>query len=516
MTPTPIPKLSPTRLRKAFEADLAAAWTRFCAGHAKETPYAFALYGVEGGWPHLTPVVMTEESLTRVAGKYVEKGHYDTLEEARKALRYSTADSPHVRDLERSTPNVDKEFEPHAERLGDDEGYEALATAAMKALANLDAQGLFGTGTVRDQLLLIIITEDIDKDWSTPSAKKLNPKIVYDQFEQATAIEGEYASCSSLALSPDAKSLYCTGGRRYRPAKPGGKEEDVSEIIAFALDGFRLTRRWTFQFPTFGDSGRKVALSSDGRSLFVLRAQYQDKACHSLLLRFAVDHHAVIETRDVIGEPASFALASDGSGAAISMHNKTLHLFDRQLRPTHQISLPSQIYSMQYLQSGDLLIAGENGIFRRRVNSGDAELILAQRAHRLALDHQEQLLAVSRWFDSPSQFNDQAKARAKEPFGVQLFRWPSLEPLPSFDVPGHQCVTVALSPDGKLLALEAHALEKQKCWLIVFDVETRREIARRKSNYISDLCFFPDGRHLAVTENGYTTTEPIVIWGLPE
>src|SRR5690349_2164381 len=92
-------KLKPAELRAAFHKDIAACWEHAKKLHPDHRPYAFALYGVEDV-PHLTPHVLTEESLKQVAGRYLQKGYYDTIEEACKGLRYSVADSPLFNDLE--------------------------------------------------------------------------------------------------------------------------------------------------------------------------------------------------------------------------------------------------------------------------------------------------------------------------------------------------------------------------------------------------------------------------------
>src|SRR5215472_12046004 len=136
-------KIKPAQLRGAFRADLAACWQYARSRHSKETPYAFALHGLEGA-PHLYPFVLTEEGLTRVAERYVKEGPYETLEEARKALRYSMEDSPYTGELEDELPNVDALMEPIEDSLDETEGYALLAKAAMGALAALDKQGVFG------------------------------------------------------------------------------------------------------------------------------------------------------------------------------------------------------------------------------------------------------------------------------------------------------------------------------------------------------------------------------------
>jgi len=90
----PIP-IEPARLRAAFKTDLADCWNLALKSHPDHKPYAFALWGLEG-CAHFMPCVLTEEGLTQAAGRYVKKGTCDTLEEARKLLRYSVADAPQL------------------------------------------------------------------------------------------------------------------------------------------------------------------------------------------------------------------------------------------------------------------------------------------------------------------------------------------------------------------------------------------------------------------------------------
>src|SRR4051812_21521556 len=199
--------VKPAQLRAAFRNDLAAAWNRFKELHPKHTPYAFVLYGVEGT-PQLSPHVLTEESLTEKAPQYVADGSYDTLKEAREGIRYSVADSPLFSDLEKCFANVDALMKPHEDKLDENTGYALLAKAAMDAFEALDKQGVFGTGKKREQLLLMIITEDVEKDWSNVSAKRLNSRAAYRRFEAATRIEGNFASSDALVVSRDGRSLY--------------------------------------------------------------------------------------------------------------------------------------------------------------------------------------------------------------------------------------------------------------------------------------------------------------------
>jgi len=71
------PNLDFTELRDAYKQDLAAAWALWRRKHRDHAPYAFVLWGLEGGNPpRFMPCVLTEENLTRVAQRYVDKEQY--------------------------------------------------------------------------------------------------------------------------------------------------------------------------------------------------------------------------------------------------------------------------------------------------------------------------------------------------------------------------------------------------------------------------------------------------------
>src|SRR5215213_3470088 len=179
----------------AFLGDLAAAWAYSRSLHAGLTPYAFVLYGVESP-TEFTAHVLTEEGLTAVARRYVERESYDTLEEAREALRYAPADAPPPSsDAETDLPTVRALFASYGETVGEGEGYRVLAAAATDALGALDRQGLFGTRAARERILLVILVEGTDEDFSTPSARRLNPPAVFERFERSMKVEGVFAKC---------------------------------------------------------------------------------------------------------------------------------------------------------------------------------------------------------------------------------------------------------------------------------------------------------------------------------
>src|SRR5688572_20316350 len=200
-------KLSKAALRDAYKKDLAAAWAYFREKYPRHEPYAFVLHGAEGS-VRLTPQVLTEQGLTEVARRYVEKGYYETPEEGREALRYAVADSPHFAEMEGRVPTVDALAGPHVEAMGNEKAYELLASAAIEALKALDAGGLFGKGAKRNRLLVVVITDDTEADWGSRSAKALNPRAVFNRFEAEAKLEGDYKSCEGLAVAPDGRSVY--------------------------------------------------------------------------------------------------------------------------------------------------------------------------------------------------------------------------------------------------------------------------------------------------------------------
>ncbi len=213
MAATPSGKPSPSKLREAFKVDLRELWQFVKKCHAEKMPYALVLYGVES-YPQLFAQVLTEQSLTQVAKKYLEQGIYDTLEEAREGLRWSVADSPLFGEFEDKLPTVQSLFEPFAESLGEIGGYDVLTKAATNALAALLQEGLFGSEAEREKLTIMICVEDVQKDYTLPSAKKLNSNAVYEAYKKAITPEGPFRLARTVSRSPDGRSLYITGSRR--------------------------------------------------------------------------------------------------------------------------------------------------------------------------------------------------------------------------------------------------------------------------------------------------------------
>jgi hypothetical protein len=469
----PTAKPSPAKLKNAFAQDLTRAWNAFRSSHARETPYALVLYGLEGAsLPQLHPVVLTEESLTRVAQRYLEKGYYDTLEESRRGLRYSVADSPHFTKKQETLPTVDALLAPCGE-IDETEGYAMLAKAAMAA----------------------------------PSAKKLNPPAVFQRFEDETKIEGTYASCESLAITADGRSVFVCTTRKNPKVKPGSASEFMQEISALERQGPRLAKRWTLS----GEErvfGKDIACTPDGSMVVALGAEWIDNVCRCRLVRLRSDTGKAINSIDFTGEPSSLALARDGSRMAVVTHDRTIRVFDGAFQLLCQGEPESKPKGAVFLRGGELLIATESAVVRMDTACGALTELIPVKAFGLSLDDAEELLCVSRWFFVTGIQSD------PNAFGVKVFRLVSKELVGEFMLPGHHCVHGTISRDGKLVAMEAVQIGTPRKFIVVFDVPTGREIARRKSPSLSlsPLSFLPDNRTLAAAFSGYAVGEPIALW----
>jgi hypothetical protein len=130
----------------------------------------------------------------------------------------------------------------------------------------------------------------------------------------------------------------------------------------------------------------------------------------------------------------------------------------------------------------------------------------------ISADDTGRFVAVSQWFTTGPPNPDQLLE-----FGVELLALPGLEPVRSFLIPGHEASAGALSPDGRLLALEATQTRSRGFFIAVFDTATGRELARRKSSgvYLRGIHFLPDNRTLAIPGYGHTPAEPVELWTIP-
>lgn len=495
-------KIKPAQLRDAFKTDLATCWQHARALHPDHTPYAFVLQGLEGT-PQLYPNLLTEEGLTQVAKRYIANGHYETLDEARKELRYSVEDSPFGTELDGKFSTVDSLVEPTAHTLDETAGYALLAKAAIEAFAALDKQEIFGKGKQREQLLLMIDTSFAEKDWSLPSVKRLNPKSAVKRYEAQTKVEGVYASCDAMTFSPDGRRLYFAGQREV----DARREKSEWEVVGCDVAGLQLKRRWHKFFPAL-EGFRGIAIDPDGASVLAIAdcsVRGNDK---TRLMKFNADSGKQIQELTLDGSAQS--LAASTSGLVVATGDEMLHVLSPNFKPLQIAKLRSYPFAALTLKSGDTFVGCEKDLARVDSSSKFTSIPFKNGVFWLSADNAERVLLVSRSFN----FLGSRLERDAE-FGFQVFALPKLKLQRTISIPGCQLVRAVVSPDGKLIACSASVVGKGQYFVVVFETRKFREVARRPSNHSPALRFSPDSRFLAFTKDGYTTSEPIVLWRLP-
>jgi DNA-binding beta-propeller fold protein YncE len=488
------------QLRDAFLGDLAAAWTYSRHVHATVTPYAFVLYGQESP-TQLRAHVLTEEGLTQSAQEYLKKGWADKpLEEVRHDLRWSVADAPQPKSqAEFFLPTVEKLFAPHAEELGEVRGYELLAAAATEALQTLDRQGLFGSRAARENLLLEILVEGTDVDFSD-SAKRLNSPATYERLYTHWKVAGELATRDAIAVSRTGGSIYLAG-RRTDPAT----SDERREIVAYAVrPGGQLARRWAHTYRAEGETVRDIAITPDGAWVYVLRHQMRKGKDRSTVLRFGRSSSDPVAEQDIPHRVTGLAVSHDGSRVVVASAKRKVHVLDASLSPVRERAIDVVPFGLRFLQSNQLLVASETKLMLLDpLADGPAITSAGVSCIRLSVDGAEGLVLTS-------PFPNIGISRDRErPQVLTVLKLPTLEVVRTMELAGHDLGKAVISPDGKLIACEAAVKGRYRGPVVVFDVASGREVARQKVDQVGDLAFLRDARTVAIAKNGMTTGEAI-------
>jgi hypothetical protein len=497
----PTAKIKPADLRDAFKADLASCWQYARSLHPNETPYAFALHGLEG-IPHLYPYVLTEEGLTKVANRYVTEGYHETVAQARKELRYSMEDSPYAAELEAKLPTVDALVEPFEDTLDETDGYTLLAKAAMEAFAALDKAGTFGKGKHRDSLLLMIETSLAEKDWSLPSVKRLNSRTAARRYEKETRVEGDYVGASSLCISANGRAL-CY--KIYREVDPR-TDKIFDDLVVCDVAGLRLKRRWCISMRA-SDVFPDVTCAPDG-TVFVSTRTGDDPDYKTTLTRYANGDKSRKSQATFAGELSSLVGSIDGSTAAILIDGK-VHFLDETLQTIASHRAPEDLVLEKFLKSGEVLATRRRGIVTLNSARKWTSLPYRDPVRWLSLNSDETLCAIS--IIKPGLPHEQ---KPRHQYGFKLLTFPKMKLLRSFEIPSHQLAQAVLSPDGKLLAAHASECGKRNSFVVIFDVKTGGEVARRKVDYSKndEFAFLPGSRVLVMTTSGHMKSDPILLW----
>ena len=156
------------------------------------------------------------------------------------------------------------------------------------------------------------------------------------------------------------------------------------------------------------------------------------------------------------------------------------------------------------------MTTGSNGILRVDTSFGITPAYQGN-SFNLSIDDAEKLAVVSRWYrPSPSGGAENVA------FSVEVLGLPDWTPLRTISIPGHQCVSAVISPDGSRVAFEAHEIGTYRTFISVRETASGRELARRKSLHLKALTFLPDNRTLAIAACDRTPSEPVWLWAVPD
>ena len=167
------------------------AFTDLFHEHAEEHFYYCTLVLIEAqGCPVVS--AMSEEALEKVIKKYQEEYKYETPEDVlRSELKWSYADSPYCIYGEQYFTEVQKIIEQRdMEETEDLEDYEFRMDSMEKVMADLDKEGIFGSGEKRKKI--VVAAEVMPPDYTnTPRVLRLNARENLTEWLEEAAEEEE-------------------------------------------------------------------------------------------------------------------------------------------------------------------------------------------------------------------------------------------------------------------------------------------------------------------------------------
>jgi Domain of unknown function (DUF4303) len=174
------------------------AFTKIMAKFSNEGIYSLALY-TSGGLEYLTTSCSTYKGLEQVAQKYKEDKYYasESLQQLTDSLKWSPCDSPHhlafdseidVNDLMWQLSERSYELYSNGEENASSALSEEITEAIVRVLQKLDADGIFGTGALREGIVVNLLKGDQSDEERLFFAKRLNPPSVFKWYNaQLTA-----------------------------------------------------------------------------------------------------------------------------------------------------------------------------------------------------------------------------------------------------------------------------------------------------------------------------------------
>jgi hypothetical protein len=184
-----MPTIDREALDTTMRAELRAAWATLRGRHPGERFYSFGLYTTDLA-EYLSVTASTEEGLSEVTQRYVTRNGGDPAAQ-RLSLRWSPCDSPlhgegeallgETARIRRAGPDPSDDT-PEA-----DDANALIFDVAIQALRQLDAEGVFGQGLERAQLVLGIWKGDQSDEERIEFASLLNPRAVAERFAREIA-----------------------------------------------------------------------------------------------------------------------------------------------------------------------------------------------------------------------------------------------------------------------------------------------------------------------------------------
>jgi hypothetical protein len=499
-------KESTDELTKAFQKDIDNIWKLFHQSNTDESPYALIMYGNEESNPELFPAILTKEALNKVSKVYVDKGLMDTMEEANTALRFS------VEDFEDSFQYADsmRNLKTATHTLGSFRGksrWKYLTDAAMKALSDLDKDGLFGKGKERAELLLLIIVIESDDDYFTRSLKELNPPEVSKKILKSLKKKGVYKSCNQLIISPDGQYLYSADSL---PSSDDSIDSE-NELVCYSLKGTNIVRQWRYTFPSFGDSIRDMVMTSQGK-LWVLRQRYSGSGrssnANTLIQQFSPDKNKPVIEKQFSLESRAIAVFNKASHIALLTQNE-IYIFNKNLGLLKIIDLEEQGFNFMFINKKELFVTTAKGLLKVSIKGKVDTTSIMEEIFYLGTDSEEKQLALSRPFDI------ERKGVKRIDFPVHLYDIKTLEHLKDIHISDHQLGNPVLSPNGKYLACIANRLHGNRKSLAVFEISTGELLYQSDEVlFINSFSFLSDSQTVVLSDSGIMEKEPIKFIGI--
>ena len=496
-----------------IKAGLKQAWQDLRKAHPAERVYAFGVYTAPAA-EFLMPFACGEQGLARVAERYVKDGViYKTLAQAAAGLRWSVPDSPYEKFFSKSKYELDEPFdenplvlEPESKMLRE---VHRRLTAAANALKALDAEGLFGRGKAREQVVLLIEAGDRPDEWAHKWAKKLNPAKVFEAYRKAGGEPDEIGTFTEFGT----KKVYRTS--RLSATADRSLIAAASEYHYFM---FRTSPLKQLAVQKVGDSViPDVALSADGTVL----AAHVD-AGHSTPGHLVWAGPPDWKERERVRLPVrgmSLVIDPAGRWAAVGDEKGQVQVHARAGgKPTllkgHKdwvrgLAVSADGKTLAAL-GGGTLVAWDTATWKPRAKFKDqGDVIDVDRRGARAV-----CAVAFGALDKPKQGDRATIARVYDLASGKVVK--------DVEVPGFSISRAVFSPNGRQLALavkpfasEGDDYPDDEAALV--DLASGGVLARLKAGFesVDDFAFLPERNEIAVAVHAHTR-RPLVLWKMPE